>query len=226
MTAELAEGGRRAYRSARRQQQAAETRALVLAAATSQFASRGWSGTGMRDVAKQAGVAVETVYANFRSKTELLLAAIDVGVVGDAEPVPLSERPEFVALGVGSFDDRIAAAARLVADINGRTAGLRLALGEAAVSEPQIAAKVEELEQRRRDNIREAAELAVGRPVDDDEVDGLWAVMGVDVFHLVTGVGGRTVPEYERWLAGMTKRLLVHEGAGDPAPRRSRRRPR
>ena len=41
----------------------------------------------MRDIAKDAGVAVETVYANFGSKTELLMTAIDVGVVGDAEPV-------------------------------------------------------------------------------------------------------------------------------------------
>ena len=63
------EEGRRPYRSARRQQQAAQTRALVLAAATSLFADRGWSSTGMRDIAKAAGVAVETVYASFGSKT-------------------------------------------------------------------------------------------------------------------------------------------------------------
>jgi AcrR family transcriptional regulator len=68
----------------------------------------------MRDVAREAGVAVETVYANFRSKTELLMAAIDVSVVGDTEPVPLAQRPEFAHLSVGSFADRVAAAARLL----------------------------------------------------------------------------------------------------------------
>jgi len=70
---------RRAYKSARRQQQAVNTRAEVLDAALLLFADRGWAGTGMRDVAREAGVSVETVYANFRSKSDLLMAAIEVG---------------------------------------------------------------------------------------------------------------------------------------------------
>lgn len=212
MTAAAPAEGRRPYRSARRRQQAAETRALVLAAATSLFAERGWSATGMRDVAKEAGVAVETVYSSFGSKTELLLTAIDVGVVGDTEPVRLSERPEFAAMGVGSFTDRISAAARLLTGINQRTAGLRRALNEAAASEPQLASKLHELELRRRDNVREGTEMVIGGPVDDDVLDGLWAVMGAEVFHLLTQVGGRTVDGYERWLATTLHRLLGREG--------------
>jgi AcrR family transcriptional regulator len=212
LTAAAPEEGRRTYTSARRRQQAAETRALVLAAATSLFAVRGWSATGMRAIANEAGVAVETVYANFGSKTELLLTAIDVGVVGDAEPVPLSERPEFAALGVGSFADRVAAAARLLTGINRRTWGLRRALNEAAGSEPQLAAKLHELESRRRDNIRQGAEMVVGRSLDDDELDGLWAVMGADVFHLLTQIGDRPVRDYERWLANTIRRLLSRDG--------------
>jgi AcrR family transcriptional regulator len=184
----------------------------VLAAATSLFADRGWSSTGMRDIAKEAGVAVETVYANFGSKTELLLTAIDVGVVGDAEPVPLSQRPEFAALGVGSFTDRIEAAARLLSGINRRTWGLRRALHEAAGSEPQLAAKLQELERRRRENVREGVEMVVGRPVDDDVLDGLWVVMGADVFSLLTQIGGRPVEDYERWLGTTIRRLLNRDG--------------
>ena len=212
MTAAPHEGARRPYRSARRRQQAAETRALVLAAATSLFAERGWSATGMRDIAQEAGVAVETVYANFGSKTELLVTAIDVGVVGDAEPVPLSQRPEFAALGIGSFADRISAAARLLTGINRRTWGLRRALNEAAGSEPQLASKLHELEHRRRDNIREGVEMVVGRTVEDDALDGLWVVMGADVFSLLTQIGGRPVEDYERWLAATIRRLLNREG--------------
>jgi AcrR family transcriptional regulator len=184
----------------------------VLAAAASLFADRGWSATGMRDIAKEAGVAVETVYASFGSKTELLLTAIDVGVVGDAEPVPLSRRPEFAGLAGGSRADRIAAAARLLTGINLRTWGLRRALAEAAVSEPQLAAKLHELERRRRDDIRKGVEMVVDRPVDDDLLDGLWVVMGADVFHLLTQVGGRTVDDYERWLAMTIHHLLDRDG--------------
>ena len=184
----------------------------MLAAATSLFADRGWSATGMRDIAQEGGVAVETVYANFGSKTELLLTAIDVGVVGDAEAVPLSQSPEFATLGVGSFPDRIKAAARLLTGINQRTWGLRRALNEAAGSEPQLAAKLHELEHRRRDNIREGAEMVVGRPVEDDVLDALWVVMGADVFSLLTQIGQRPVEDYERWLATTIRRLLDHDG--------------
>ena len=208
MTVASQEGARRPYRSTRRQQQAAETRALVLAAATSLFADRGWSATGMRGIAEEAGVSVETVYANFGSKTELLLAAIDVGVVGDTEPIPLSERPEFAALGHGSITDRIEAAARMLTEINRRTWGLRRTLTEAAGGEPQLAAKLHELERRRRDNIRQGVEMVVGRPVEDDVLDGLWVVMGADVFCLLTQVGGRPADDYERWLATTIRRLL------------------
>src|SRR5829696_4529614 len=78
MTTGQAPPRRRAYRSPRRQQQAAETRAAVLAAAVQLFGERGWAATGMREVARAAGVSVETVYAGFGSKSDLLLAALDV----------------------------------------------------------------------------------------------------------------------------------------------------
>ena len=206
--------GRRPYRSARRQQQAAQTRALVLAAATSLFADRGWSSTGMRDIAKAAGVAVETVYANFGSKTDLLLTAIDVGVVGDTEPVPLSQRPDFAALGVGTIDDRITGAARMLTGINQRTWGLRRALNEAAGSEPELAAKLHALERRRRDDIGQGVAIALGRPVEEDLLDGLWVVMSADVYCLLTQVGGRPADDYERWLASTIRRLLTAGGPG------------
>ncbi|GAA3153297.1 TetR family transcriptional regulator [Blastococcus jejuensis] len=209
MTAASPTPGRRAYRSPRRQQQAAETRAAVLAAAAELFAGRGWTATGMRDVAAAAGVSVETVYANFPSKAELLMAAIDVGVVGDDEPVPLAQRREFAALATGSTADRIAAAARLITAINRRIGGLRRALGEAAVSDPVLAQKVAESEGRRRTNTREGVELVVGRPVDDDVADTVWAFTGVDVFHLLTDIAGWSTRRYEEWVRRTLSRVLT-----------------
>jgi AcrR family transcriptional regulator len=209
LTAGSAAHDRRAYRSPRRQQQAAQTRAGVLTAATTLFGSRGWSATGMRDVAREAGVAVETVYANFRSKTELLMAAIDVGVVGDDAPVPLAQRPEFAQLSAGDLPDRIAAAARLMTDINRRISGLRRALAEAAASEPELATKLAQAENRRRINVGHGIELITGRAADDAVRDEVWAITGVDVFHLLTGIGKWSIPRYEAWVAEVLSRLLV-----------------
>ena len=61
MAADQATSPRRAYRSPRREQQAAETRSMVASAAARLFGERGWAATGMREVARAAGVSVETV---------------------------------------------------------------------------------------------------------------------------------------------------------------------
>jgi AcrR family transcriptional regulator len=153
----------------------------------------------MRDVAAAAGVSVETVYANFSSKAELLMAAIDVAVVGDDDLVPLAQRREFGDLATGSRTDRIAAAARLITAINRRIGGLRRALGEAATSDPVLAQKVADAENRRYLNTRQGVEL-VGGPVDDGVVDTVWAFTGVDVFHLLTDVRGWSPRRYEEWV--------------------------
>jgi AcrR family transcriptional regulator len=208
MATEQAAQARRAYRSPRREQQAAETRAMVVAAAARRFGERGWAATGMREIARAAGVSVETVYASFRSKTELLMAAIDVAVVGDVEPVPLDQRPEFAALGSGTRQQRARATARLVTGINQRTAGVILALREGAASDTELARQMREREQRRRINVEQGAALIAGRAVTPEEADGLWAVLAVEVYQLLTELRGWTVQQYEDWLAGVIDRLL------------------
>src|SRR5215207_5262218 len=197
MTTGQAPPRRRAYRSPRRQQQAAETRAAVLAAAVQLFGERGWAATGMREVARAAGVSVETVYAGFGSKSDLLLAALDVAVVGDAAPVPLARRPEFAALGRGTRHQRIAATTRLY-----------LALREAAASDPDLARRHREGEERRRVSVEQAIFLIMGRAATRQERDGLWAVGAVDVYQLLTELSGWTPQQYQTWVAAVIDRLL------------------
>ncbi|GAA5187102.1 TetR/AcrR family transcriptional regulator [Rugosimonospora acidiphila] len=199
---------RRPYRSPRREQQAAETRAAVLAAAGDLFAARGFAGTGMRDIAKAAGVSVETLYAGFRSKGELLTLALDAALVGDAEAVPLVERPAFQALSSGSRDERIAAAAGLVTAIHRRSSGIHLALREAAASDPDLARHLREDEQRRRIDIGRGATLVAGRELSPREHDGLWAVLSVEVYQMLTGQAGWTWQQYEDWAADTIRRTL------------------
>lgn len=211
MTAEPAPdgaAGRRPYRSARRQQQAAETRDAVLAAAGRLFAERGWAATGMRDVAADAGVAVETVYANFRSKADLLRAAIDVAVVGDTAEVPVADRPEFTVLASGDFAARAAAAARLNAGVNRRTAGLHQALVHGAAADAALVERLRENEERRRITVRQGAEMVAGRALSERECDGVWAVAGAEVYVLLTAIRGWSYEQYETWLADTILRLL------------------
>ena len=105
---------RREYRSPLRARRAAETRVALLDAASLLFTTSGWTGTGMRDVAAEAGVATETVYAHFPSKRDLLQGVVDIAVVGDDHPIALAERAEFAAIGQGTRAERIDAAVRLL----------------------------------------------------------------------------------------------------------------
>lgn len=208
MTSDATARRTRAYRSPRRAEQAAQTRAAVLEAAARLFAERGWASTGMRDVAREAGVAVETVYAGFGSKPDLLVAALDVSVVGDDAPVPLADRPEFAALAQGTFDERVRHAARLVTRIHVSTAGLHVALRQGAAGEPALALRLTKAEEGRRLNTQQGVELVAGRPVDAEVVDALWALMSVEVFRLLTDLRGWRVDDYEEWVAEEISRRL------------------
>lgn len=60
----------------RRDLQKAETRALILAAAKALFVEKDYENTTIRAIAKQAGVAVGTVFVHFPDKSALLAAAL------------------------------------------------------------------------------------------------------------------------------------------------------
>jgi AcrR family transcriptional regulator len=210
MTAETtADTPRRRYRSPRRAQQATETRGAVLAAATELFSTRGWARTSVRDVAGRAGVSVETVHSTHGTKIDLLLSAVDAGVVGDLEPVALAERSEFEDLHDGTLAECSRAAARLAVTVNRRTAGLHRALREAAAAEPETAgARLREMEERRRTDVAKGLALMPGVDVSNEERDGIWAVTAVEVYELLVTLSGWTVEQYEHWLTDAIERLI------------------
>jgi AcrR family transcriptional regulator len=198
----------RRYRSTRREQQAAQTRRDVLMAAVRCFASSGWSGTTMGDIAAEAGVAVETIYSGFGSKKQLLRAAMDVAIVGDTEPVPVADRPEYAAMGVGTVDERIRAGMRMQGAIHERSAAVWLALRDAATSDDDVAAWCDEMERARREELGHSLELSTGRRLDDDELDLLWALLGPEVYLKLVRELGWSRERYEEHLAAAGRKLL------------------
>lgn len=199
---------RRRYTSRLRQEQSAATRQAILDAARTAFLDNGWNGAGVRAIAAASGVSAETVYAHFSSKTGLLRALIEQSVVGDDEDVPLAQRPEFLAVGEGSRAERVAAAARLNAHINVRTAALLQVLREAARSESDVADMFREsLEMRRIDNASGMA-MTIGREPTKVESDGVWAVISPEVYQLLVADSGWTPEQYEQWLVHILERLV------------------
>ena len=191
----------RAYRSELRTQRAAETRQAVVEAATRLFVEKGWGATGMREIASAAGVALETVYAHFSSKPGVLRAVADAAVMGDDEPIPLAQRPEFLALGRGRRPERIRATARLLTDIQRRTAPIARVLREAAPSDPVIAEQLHVTRENQRRDVSAAFALVIGRPPTDVERDGIWAIASPEVYLLLTEESGWSPQQYEDWFA-------------------------
>src|SRR6478736_2525533 len=87
---------KRRYASTLRQEQAQQTRRAILDAAGRLFVDPGYAATPLTAIAAEAGVAVQTVYAVFGSKRQLLSDLVDVTTAGDDEPVALPDRA-FVA---------------------------------------------------------------------------------------------------------------------------------
>ena len=56
----------RRYNSTRRRQQAQQNRHAVLAAARQRFLAQGYAATTIAEIARDAGVSVETVYKSLR----------------------------------------------------------------------------------------------------------------------------------------------------------------
>jgi AcrR family transcriptional regulator len=182
-------------------------RHAVLDAASALFSERGWS-AGVREIARAAGVSVETIYANFGSKAQLLNQVLDVAVVGDDQPVALMDRPEFAALSTGRHRQRAAAAAELNTAINRRTTGLQRALREAATVEPDLAARLVDMRDRQRMTVHIGGAMVAGRDLTTAEADGLWAVLSQETYELLTGSAGWSTAQYEEWLAEAIGRLL------------------
>ena len=141
---------RRPYRSTLRAAQARATRQAVVSAARDLFVEVGWSGTTIDAVAARAGVSRKTVFTSVGGKAALLKLALDWALVGDDEPIPMSERP-VVAEMQQLTDPRalVARWAQFVAELEERAAPLAAVLAAAADADPE-AATVHAVSERNR----------------------------------------------------------------------------
>lgn len=87
----MATGSRTRSRTTKAEQ-ARATRQRIVTAATRLMLSDGYLTTTMSAIAKEAGVAVQTLYLSFTNKTAILSAAFDTAVAGDDEPTAITDR--------------------------------------------------------------------------------------------------------------------------------------
>lgn len=166
----------------------------------------------MRDIAREAGCSVETVYSSVGNKPALLKTVLDIAVVGDDAEIPLDDRPWYRVDPTDSLTDRIDTATKVGAAIYRRTAQLRRVLDYAAQANPELA----ELDARSRRNegtSRKAlTEAAIGRPLTDTEAVAIQAAFSNEIYFVLTQRSGWTHEQYQSWAARAIMRLFdLHE---------------
>ena len=183
-----------------RAEQAAVTTRRILDAARKGFADVGYAATTFREIASEAGVAVQTVYAVFGSKANILRALRESVVTDPAAAVAYE-----AALAATDLDEALGSFARSIR--------LRWEAGhdivminvKAAAADPEIRAEVTAANAMRSSGIarlaRRLGELESG--LDPRRVEALLdALTLTSVYEQLVSNHAWSSDDYESWLVG------------------------
>jgi AcrR family transcriptional regulator len=207
---------KRQYNSTRRQAQARENRRQVIEAARRLFAEYGYAGATIDAIAREAGVAPETIFATFGNKKAILVALIEVAVGGDDQPIPLLQRtgPQTV-LQEPDPDRLLQLFAADISVILERVAPVFAIMRVAAKTEPDIAELLKKLLEERLRNLatvaqRLSAQKALREDLDVEQAaEIIWTITSPEVFSLLTVDRGWPRERYAFWLGDTLVRLLL-----------------
>jgi AcrR family transcriptional regulator len=189
----------------------------ILHAAMSLFVARGYPSTTVEMIAREAGVAVQTVYFSFRAKANILKQLVDINVVGDTQPTPTLERAWIKdALAEPDPACQLEIQVKGTAAIHRRVAPLLNVLRRASDTDPAVAELWRTNQEQRRavqrqlvTALRRKGGLPPGMRL-GQAVDISYAVLGPELFHLLVTERGWSIVEWERWtLSALRHELLV-----------------
>jgi AcrR family transcriptional regulator len=205
---------KRQYVSAKREAQATATRWAILQAALKLFTANGYVVTTIQAIADEAGVAVQTVYAVFGNKREVLRQALEAAVTGDADAETVSQRADVQALADEPDPRRRAQMdAAITAEISQRILPVVRVVREAAAVDPEFATAAQAITAQRRADMRAAAKLLAGdnelKISLEEAIGTLYVLYSPDVFACLTEDLGWSMKRYEKWLATMLYRALL-----------------
>lgn len=199
----------RPYQSTLREQRARETRLRIRKSARRLFATRGFAETTIAQIAQDAGVSTQTVYAVFRSKGGIVSEMLE-----DLEES--ADRENWVARMMAEEDPhrqlRIFISWIRILFQRGAPI-LRAAL--AARSDPDVAALVDRGDTNRRRACSTLTEMwsAKGKlrkePGPAEAAERMWLLTGVEQYLLATDTLGWSPDSYEEWLGDLLDQVLL-----------------
>jgi AcrR family transcriptional regulator len=214
-------GQRRGYDASGRQVQAERNRARVLQVARRLFVAQGYAATSIAQIAREAGVSGPTVFAGFKSKVNLLKAAVDTAIVGDDRAVPLAARPLMRRVHEGqTFDAVVSRLADVFADVAHRAGPILVVAYAAADADPEIARLVAALDAQRLAGADTLAATVAARldVTDPDAVgrirDTIWTLNSPLQWDLLVRQRGWTTQAYRDWMAAALAALCMGSTTG------------
>ncbi len=194
----------------RRALQAEQTRIEIIGAARRLFASQGYAATSVKDIARDAGVSVQTLYDSVGSKADLVRRLNDL--------IDSEARVFEIAMTLGAETDPDAVArmpARITRRIVERCSDILRTGLEAARAEPDLAFVIEEGGRRHRAGARAVTErLAALGALDpersiEDAATAIAAIADFRMALILIDDHGFDVDQVENWIAEMTARAVL-----------------
>jgi AcrR family transcriptional regulator len=182
------------------------------------FLDRGYSRTSVSAIAALAGVAPETVYADFATKRAILASILEAGLVGPDAPVALVDWPELTSVRAEPDPvKKIELMAKLYRAIYERSAPVLEVMRAAADSEQDIAELLGLNQQQRHagqantmGHFADAGALRCGLTV-EEATDLCWIVASPETYRLLVHDRGWDPDRYESWVAKTLTRLLLDD---------------
>ena len=194
----------RAYDASARELSALETRRRILDAARDLMLGGGYRAMTIVELAERAQVSTQTVYNSVGGKGVVVKAVYDMLLAGDDDPVPMSERPEFLAIrdapDLETWATAYAAWTRSILVRVGPLLGALLEHGPAG--DPVLEKLVASMDRERRagndNSLRRLLPRATTR---SKAVDAVWTLTSPEVYDRLVTKRGWSHRAYEAWLA-------------------------
>jgi AcrR family transcriptional regulator len=207
---------KRSYDSSLRKQQAGQTKMRILDSAQRLFAERGYAASTIEAIASSAGVAVDTVYAIFGSKREVLKSLLDVRVGGDDAHIDVLDRPGPQAVRAERDQRRqLSVFASDVSEIIERVRPVDDIIRGAAAVDAEVAALRARVQESRFDSMRKFVSWVVANGplreslTEEDAATIVWTLTSPELHGLLRGVRGWSPKRYKAWLGETLARILL-----------------
>jgi AcrR family transcriptional regulator len=196
----------RPYDASRRRELARQTHRTIIASAERRFLRDGYAPTTIKAIAADAEVSPATIYKSFGGKPGLIRAIRTRALQGD-RAIPAEQRSDELQATQSDPRTIIRGWGRFTAEIAPRVSPILLLIRDAAATDPEVGALLEEMDSDRLRRmtlnalrLRDAGHLRAGTTL-AQAADILWTYSSPELYELLVLRRGWTPARYGSFIA-------------------------